>query len=243
MLCHGNLGTRNEMAPQRVAQVWVRCSMVLIFMHIFVVFRHLQEDHELAVIPWNFTFCGLAFFLFLKPGYACTTPLRRRGVSSIAFEGKLHRLLPLVALTCCMPLLCHVNCLDSYLSFSMYTGNEPELVIRVRHSVSNSTAHVHDIFPDVIDYESHTAFSDLNLIDCSFQDLGCAYYPALWLYKRLAAAICAQAGGKRQHLIFVASDKLGFLYLHSRQYEYFQCSEQFASLEKLSATTVQKASG
>ena len=120
-----------------VERVWALGAALTIAMHGFISARLFQMDYELGVIPWNATFMGLAYWLFWAPFrhaavvVSPATPPARGARRPRAVKPCSASWAVLVALFVVFPLGCHLNLADSYLSFSMYTGNEAKMWLRV----------------------------------------------------------------------------------------------------------------
>ena len=111
--------------------LWRLPASVLICMHLFISYRLLSMGFELNVIPWNVMFIGLAYYLFWRNDYEPASDVRAKLTVGRTSLGPWHVVL---ALFLVLPLGCHFGLVDSYMSFSMYTGNEPRMWIRVYDS-------------------------------------------------------------------------------------------------------------
>ena len=94
-----------------------------IVMHLFIIYllSPFGINYNEIVIPWNLVMLILVFILFYNTNinfFENIRPFRRLDFVTIL-------------LVCCLPILNFFNCWDHYLSFNLYSGKVPILIIQI----------------------------------------------------------------------------------------------------------------
>ena len=216
---------------------WLLVPVAAAGMHGFIMVRLLYQHYELGVIPWNFAFLTYTYFLFvrIRSPFPVLKPNRSTLVSR--HLGRQVTLAAIVLLYVIMPVLAAVNCYHCYLSFSMYTTNDPALLIftplnEQLHPIFPRNSRVFEHSSDVfrfrscgINLEEKVPLYFTHNWDWGFTDTGASLYPSFWSYEQLARKTCEMAPPTHPPIEFVVVEKLAFPYWGTQHYYKRICSE------------------
>ena len=132
------------------------------------------HDHNSVVWPWNIAMGTLVVLLFW-----------RRGIehSPRALVLLLFGLLPAFSF---------FDLWDSYLSYSLYSGNQRSATIYLADEVADQLPEQVQQIIDI--YDSESKVDTLDLEDWSYAELNVPPYPEMRLFRNIAKHVCANAG-------------------------------------------------
>lgn len=202
----------------QLGMLMVVVGLSAIGMHVFISIRLLMLSYEIAVIPWNLCFISYSTFYFVLSGKNLKSKRRRKSKNRI-LKSKNRILWFITVLFMILPALNLVNMYDSYLSFSMYTTNDPSFFFVTPFKPTSKIAR-YRFHSCALEIEELTADRISNHWEWGFKDTGASVYPALWVFDRIVEKTCPVDDG-----IFVIIDKHAFPYRKvDRMYRVLVCS-------------------
>jgi len=225
--------------------IWWLMPRAAIVMHVMIISRLFEAGYEYSVIPWNFAFISYAYYgfaVFSRPDYGSDHGFvpNRTDVFVYPLSKVIAAVFVFVLMYFILPPFCFFNYNDSYLSFSMYTSNDPVWLISVPrklqmespHFPNNSQYFGYNNVPRKLKYyscevdiclncdeETHATFSNH---DWGFHDTGSSIYPAVHVYVDLSNRICKSIGDA-PNVRFYVMDKFVVPYSDTRKITEFNC--------------------
>lgn len=215
---------------------WFLLPIGAVAMHLFICIRLLYQNYEVGVVPWNLAFMCYTYYLFvnIRSPFPSTKRsrigiLRMDWTKRVLFRG-------VIVVFVFMPLLAAINMHHCYLSFSMYTTNDPALLIFTEKTddmtpilprnnlVFQSAEDLFRFRNCGIQLKSSAPLYYTHNWDWGFADTGASLYPSFWSYKQLAAKTCKGLAAGHKPIIFIIVDKLAFPYVGKQNYHEIVCS-------------------
>jgi uncharacterized membrane protein YphA (DoxX/SURF4 family) len=174
-----------------------------IVMHAFILasigpFGH---RHNSVVWPWNIVMAVLVVQLFWRgEGPGIRLPFQKA----------------VLVLFGILPALSLVGLWDSYLSFSLYSGNQSMATIYMSDAVAGELP---DRIQEAID-DNDSKLEELDVESWSYDELNVPPYAELRVFRNVARKVCADAGNPRDMVMIVEEKRTLF---HRRSMRYFTC--------------------
>jgi len=161
------------------------------------------HNHNRVVWPWNLAMAALVFLLFWR-----NSDIQARKIVRCSYI--------VVALFGVMPVLSLIGLWDSYLSFSLYSGNQNRATIYMDDTVAGKLpAAVQEV---VSVYDSSFPVDALNLEDWSYDELNVPPYAELRVIRNVGRQVCRDTGNSPLMVMIVEPRRLWFQQRHSIQY-------------------------
>ncbi len=163
-----------------------------IVMHLFILMKYgpFGYDHNNVVWPWNFAMIALDLILFWKADFSFRDVLWK---NPFAFQ-KVVLLLVLI-----LPSLSFFGWWDSYLSWSLYSGNVDAANIFCSNQVAAQ-------LPDYLrKYVTHLPNNNnrLSIGDWTMSELNIPGYPESRIYRRLGAEVCRLSNNSLDMALYI----------------------------------------
>jgi uncharacterized membrane protein YphA (DoxX/SURF4 family) len=178
-----------------------RIAVVMaVAMHVFILASIGPFGHNLnrVVWPWNVAMCALVILLFWR-----TPDVRVRDV----VWGRKRVLQRVVLLLFgILPALSLVDRWDSYLSFSLYSGNQRQATIYMADPVAGALP---GELQEVID-ENTSKVDTLDVREWSYSELNVPPYPEVRVYRNVGKRVCDLAGNSPRMIMVVTGKRNWF---------------------------------
>jgi len=160
-------------------------------MHAFILasIGPLGHNWDNVIWPWNLTMAYMAVLLFWRADEGIL-PIWRRRPAFFRLVLFVFGLAPVLSLA---------GLLDSYLAFSLYSGNRNEATIYMSGSVA-------DTLPERIQEQitvNESQVDELDIFNWSFEELNAPPYSEPRVFRNIGRRVCAIAGAPREMVLTI----------------------------------------
>lgn len=171
-------------------------------MHLFILasIGPLGHRHNVVVWPWNMAMAVLVVMLFrATPEVGARKMVWGKGMAFQSVVLVLFGVLPALSL---------VDLWDSYLSFTLYSGNQRNGTIYMSDAVAGRLP---DEVQEVVGvYESEWKVDTLDLEEWSYAELNVPGYPEVRVFRNVARRICGELGNPGELVLVVEGRRFWF---------------------------------
>jgi len=205
-LAYGAAITESAIGVGLMIAAWRNLAVVLaIAMHVFILasIGPWGHNHNRVVWPWNLVMAALVILLFWRNSNVTIRNLVKGGYVVVALFGV-------------MPALSLIGLWDSYLSFSLYSGNQNKATIYMDDTVAGKLPEAVQQVVSV--YNSDFPVDALDLEDWSYDELNVPPYAELRVIRNVGRQVCRDTGNSPLMVMIVEPRRLWFQQRHSIQY-------------------------
>ena len=166
--------------------------IVAVGMHVVLLLLMIMANKNSVIWPWNVAMIVIVGVLFWRAEGYLTRSLSRAS----------YPLRAMLAIYCLAPVLSFAGWWDLYLSSALYSGNTPNVAIRINEEVRERLS------PETrqLVFSSRTGELILPIYEWSMSDLNVPQYPEVRVYKRLGRFIC-RVGGNQPDIELIIQER------------------------------------
>ena len=170
--------------------------IVAVGMHLVLLLVMITSNRNSVIWPWNVAMIVIVGVLFW----------RAEGYSTRWLSRASYPLRAMLAIYCLAPVLSFAGWWDLYLSSALYSGNTPNVAVRINEEVRERLS------PETrqLVFSSKAGELILPIYEWSMSDLNVPQYPEVRVYKELGRFVC-RVGGNHPDIELIIQERPGIV--------------------------------